>query len=237
MSWLSQKLYYWRRKIFGGFDLDDPRPIAKASPYTYYLPPIDHVAAVASGDLVKLIFRTTIGKHVYEAERMWVEVTNRSGENFEGLLKNEPFDMPHLQFDDPVTFKAFNVIDIDWDNAALESRGLQRGPEQQIWDRCMVDDAILDGSVKVEYIYREAPDMTQENDKYPDSGWRIRGDVRSMTDEQYENGTASYVALGVVLNKDDSWIHLMDEPVGTAYLRNWDTGLFEATEFTTEPEP
>ena len=74
--------------------------------------------------------------------------------------------------------------------------------------------------------------MTRESDKYPDSGWRIRGNVDQMTDEQYENGTASYIALGKVLNEDDSWLHLIESSVGTTYLKNKETGVFEATEFT-----
>jgi hypothetical protein len=34
------------------------------------------------------------------------------------------------------------------------------------------------------------------------------------------------VALGAVLNRDDSWVHLIDEPVDTAFSRCRETGQF-----------
>ena len=63
--------------------------------------------------------------------------------------------------------------------------------------------------------------------QYPDSGWRIRGDVELMTDAEYDDDDASYIALGKVLNEDDSWIHLIDEPIGSRFFKNKETGKFE----------
>ena len=62
---------------------------------------------------------------------------------------------------------------------------------------------------------------------YPDSGWRIRGDVSLMTDAQCENESADYIALGAVLNADDSWLHLIDSPVGSQFFKNPETDEFE----------
>ncbi len=36
----------------------------------------------------------------------------------------------------------------------------------------------------------------------------------------------SYVALGAVLNRDDSWLAWIDEPVGTTLMRDFDTGRY-----------
>ena len=229
---------YWR-KLFGSYEVDDPRPIAAKAPYTYYLPPNDHIEKLSVGDLVKLSFISKPAGLYYNTERMWVKIKSLQNNLITGVLDNEPLDMPQLSHGDEIQFDGFNIIDIQWTDAEnrTELKDLSKVKEKQRWDRCFVDDCVLYEGIRVQYIYREEPYMTGDNDKYPDSGWRIRGDVYEMTDEQYENGKGSYVALGAVLNKDDSWIHLIDAPFKTAFLKNDETGQFEPTEFTAESEP
>jgi hypothetical protein len=36
----------------------------------------------------------------------------------------------------------------------------------------------------------------------------------------------SYVALGAVLNRDDSWIGWIDAPIGTALMRDFETNKY-----------
>ncbi|MFN7620470.1 MAG: DUF2185 domain-containing protein, partial [bacterium] len=43
---------------------------------------------------------------------------------------------------------------------------------------------------------------------------------------EVEDEGVEYVALGAVLNKDDSWIDLLDAPVGSAFLRDFDTNTW-----------
>ena len=107
----------------------------------------------------------------------------------------------------------------DWLEGTLDS-------QREYWARCMVDQCVLDRELKVGYIYREAPDMTKEGDKFPDSGWRIRGDTRGTLVEQLRSRKAAYVALGAVLNSDDSWLHLIDEPVGARFEKDFEKGVF-----------
>lgn len=72
--------------------------------------------------------------------------------------------------------------------------------------------------------------MAQVDDEYPDSGWRIRGTSEAIEADEAAGRTPQYVALGAVLNEDDSWLSLVDEPVGSAFIRNLSTGYFDACE-------
>ncbi|WP_227339545.1 MULTISPECIES: immunity protein Imm33 domain-containing protein [Sphingopyxis] len=216
------------RGWFGRYAIEDPRPTAAKAPYTFYLPSENELLAVSPGDLVKLIFRSIPDSGEWDAERMWVIVTAAEGARLTGTLDNDPLDMPQLKAGDAVTFDRAHIIDIDWseDRAAPPPTAPER---REYWDRCFVDDQILDGRLKVEFLYREEPDPPREGDKYPDSGWRFRCDTRGLTDAEYDNPSFSYIALGKVLNGDDSWLHLIDAPVGSAFLRDRDTGAFHPT--------
>jgi len=226
---IKKKLYDFRRKCFGTYEVDDIRETAKASPYTFYLPPPARLNAVSIGDSVKIIIRSIPHSNEYDAERVWVDITAINGDDWQGKLANIPFDIPQLKLNEIVAFKSWNVIDTKWKNPEKE-KILPVEESKQIWDRCMVDQEVLDGTARVGYIYREEPDLGGGNDKYPDSGWRIRADVRDLTDEEYENPKPVYIAIGKVLNNDDSWIHLIDSTIGSRFLRDPETEKFEVTD-------
>ncbi len=238
MKWLLIPLYDAYRKHFGAYAVRDPRPNAQEAPYTFYLPPQDHLDAIVAGDIVKLVIESQPASREFDAERMWVQVTDREGSQITGALDNIPLDIPQLTAGTALNFEDYKIIDIDFQDKENRPalKALSKPKQKQYWDRCMVDDCVLDGYVRVGYIYREVPDLTQKGDENPDSGWRIRGDVQQMTDDQYENGVPAYVALGAVLNQDDSWIHLIDSPERSAFLINQDTGEFEPTEFMQDQE-
>ena len=227
---LKNKIYDLRRKFFGTYEIESPITLASENPYTYFLPQKNWLDAIETDDLVKLVF---LGKPVgreWGAERMWVKVTSFNKNSIKGTLENEPSDMPQISKGDKVNFLRSDIIDILFDDRNNERDIPPQNEPKKYWDRCLVDDCILEGNAKVHLIYREEPNLTETDDKFPDSGWRIRGDYRKVSDKDYNARTASYIALGKVLNQDDSWLHLIDEPIGSRYIKNFEKNTFELEE-------
>lgn len=145
---------------------------------------------------------------------MWVTIEEIDGQNISGVLANEP-DEPTttLAKGATVQFTRDHVVDIVWVNP-------ESAPPppvyREYWERCLVDSCVLTGEALVEFIYREEPELAKEDDKYPDSGWRVRGQQGNATDEEMEAREVDYVAIGAVLNRDDSWLPFIDMPPGTA---------------------
>jgi hypothetical protein len=223
---IFQRAYDLRRKIFGSYVIQNPQQTAASAPYTYYLPPQDFLDALAAGDIVKIIIQSIPPSRKYDSERMWVIVTERDGEAFTGVLDNQPFDIPQLTPGDLIPFSRQDIIDIDWDEDALEERSLKAEKKREYWERCKVESVILDAGIPVQYVYREGPDPTKVGGKHPDSGWRIQGNVDLMTQEQYDSPHSVYIAIGKVLNADDSWLHLIDFPVGSRFMKDNKTDEF-----------
>ncbi|CAN5448834.1 DUF2185 domain-containing protein [soil metagenome] len=216
----------WRGR-FGKYTIDDPRPIADGAPYTYFLPSENELLALAPGDQTKIVFRSHPPGRKFDAERMWVTLATVNGDELSGSLDNIPADMPQLRLGDMVSFARSDVISILW-NEDRAVRPPSAPDHREYWDRCLVDACVVDDGVAVHYLYREEPEAPEPDDTYPDSGWRLRGDYRDISEEQLDARETRYLALGVVLNVDDSWLPLIDAPVGSAFLRDWETGKFVA---------
>ncbi|HSF91758.1 MAG TPA: DUF2185 domain-containing protein [Paracoccaceae bacterium] len=199
------------------YELLDPRPIRQENPYTFFVPTEEELAEIRPGQSVKLMFRAIPPSDHYGAERMWVQVTSCDADEFIGTLDNDPTDIPGLKDGDIVQFKRHHIIGVIWDDPKHKTRFAD---DLDRWfARCFVDPAVLEGRARVGLLYREAPEH-RETDKYPDTGWRIRADVDQLSDEEYNDDTVSYVAIGKVLNRDDSFLHLLDSPIGSAFLRH-----------------
>ncbi len=205
-----------------------------AAPYTFFLPHPSLIGAVRVGDLVKLGFEYDPPGEKYEAERMWVEVDRIDGSKYHGELVNQP-DEPtsRIRHGDHLSFAPENILEVflvDQTRLPDVEPDRDRYPEvpeeREYWERCLVDECVLYDSLPVEYIYREEP-KTRREDRYPDSGWRIRGRQGDSSDAEMDDRKPAYVALGAVLNKDDSWLHLIDAPIGSAFMRNFETGSYE----------
>lgn len=212
---LGKSIKDWRSKRFGTWSLDDPRPIAASAPYTFYLPSEGLIRAITPGDMVQAIFRPDPPDREFGAERMWVEVDGVEGDDFVGRLVNTPTDIPQLPLYTQVRVPRTHVIDTEFAKGHTRP---DEPPKRWYWERCMVDACVLDGRSKVDYLYREDDDLGQPDDRHPDSGWRIRGTEEGIAEDERLEKSPKYVAIGPVLNQDDRWLRLIDEPVGSAFI-------------------
>ncbi len=208
------------------YKLLDPRPRKLESPYTFYLPSAEELAEVSPGVIVKLMFSAIPASEKYDAERMWVEVNERQGDQLIGTLDNDPSDIPGLTCGDAVEFELHHIIAVYWEDPNLKARF---SSDFDNWfARCFVDPAVLEGRARVGFLYREDPEH-EEGDKYPDTGWRIRADVMELSDAEYEaydEIVPEYVAIGSVLNRDDSILSVLGAPTGSRFVRDEKTGVF-----------
>jgi hypothetical protein len=85
---LAERWDRWRRRLFGRYSIDDPRPIAEGAPYTFFLPSENELLALSPGDHVKLLFRGNPGGKSFDVERMWVSLTDVNGNSLTGRLDN-----------------------------------------------------------------------------------------------------------------------------------------------------
>ncbi|WP_395611985.1 DUF2185 domain-containing protein [Allosphingosinicella sp.] len=206
------------------YTLDDPRPIAAEAPYTFFLPSPQELSALAPGDLVKLIFRPLQLGDTWDSERMWVMIDAIHDDQMVGRLDNQPDEIPALQLGDIVEFERFQVIAVWWSMDRDEAP--PNAPARRHYlERCLVDRCVIDDGIPVHFLDRDEPRATAE-DAYPDSGWAIRGDYRGLSDAELDAREFCFVSLGLVLNRDDSWLHLIDEPIGSAFIRDWESGRF-----------
>jgi hypothetical protein len=191
----------------------DAEPIARANKYTFYKPAHELIAKVRPGEIVKLIFEfDSDDPAAPRAERMWVKVTQVQPDGFLGELDNDPLYINDLACGDRVAFQSCHIINTehdDHDNLVEKYIG-----------RCLVTKRVLEGEDPPGYLYRE------ESDHEDDSGWRIL--AGNETDEFLDDpANCTFVSLGAVLSANDSFIHLLDAPAGSAFVRDKTSGTFK----------
>ncbi len=197
----------------GSWKLTDSEKLAKENKYTFYKPSRKLTKNLKIGNIVKLIFEfdSSNPKHP-SSERMWVEITEISGEKFKGILDNHPFYLHELYAGDEIVFEHRHIID---HNLELSEPNLV----EKYYDRCFVTNKVLYDNAPINYIYRENPMKKDEERNYVDTGWRILSGDES--DEYIDNPeNISFVALGAVLSKDDSFVDLLNSEIGTSFERN-----------------
>lgn len=194
--------------------LIDPRSTIEECPYTFFVPSDAEKAALESGNLVKLIFES-LDPEEDSIERMWVIFRGRDEHGYFGNLDNEPYDIQGLSAGDMIHFDDFNII------AVWEPKFDTPEDEDRFFARCHVDPRILYDDKRIGRLVRRKPKRQWWWSKprlYPDTGWHIYANDES-TPKRKE---MEYVAIGALLNKDNSFLPLLDAPVGACLVRDGD---------------
>ncbi len=199
--------------ITGSWKLTNAEELARENKYTYYKPGRSLTNQLKVGNIVKVTFefKTSNKTHPF-AESMWIEITDITDGHFTGHLDNSPFYIHDLYAGDLIEFEHKHIIDHDLDVSEpnLVSKYI---------NRCFVTSKVLKDNHEVRYLYREEPLEKDPERHYEDTGWRIlAGDE---TDEYMDNADNIHlVSLGAVLARDDSFIDLLDAPIGSAFEKN-----------------
>lgn len=121
-----------------GWCLEDAEKANREAPDTFWIPPLEKREALQQGDLVKLIFRISVDneEEPVAVERMWVLVRGRVGDQYLGILDNDPYAIDEndkLWSGVELPFLARHVIAIDPGNEDTLARAL--APPSRYWSR------------------------------------------------------------------------------------------------------
>ena len=188
------------------------------SKYTFYKPSQSIVSKLVPGNYCKLIFNFNSDNAEHpSAERMWAIIQKIENGKFIGQLDNVPLYIKDLQAGDFIEFEAKHIIDVD-----IEDN--EPNIVEKYLDRCFATKNIIYKKEKIGYLYREDP-MKGEKNGFKDSGWRfLEGNEGQKYLDNPEN--SQFVSLGLILNIDDSFLDLLEKPIGSAFVRNTKTGNF-----------
>lgn len=200
--------YYGEIKMKQTWHLENVQEIAKEAPYTFYVPSNELINRLQVGHLVKLMFANDTRRETDQsnAERMWVEITKIDGEHYVGVLDNIPYEIQHLKAGDEIHFQAYHIMSVY--NVIDPIPSLAK----DYWDKCWTTFDILDGKASIAYLIRDEPIDEQ------DSGWQILSGDES--DEYLNEDNCACVALGTVLNLDDSFRALLTADIGSSFVKN-----------------
>ena len=193
--------------------LENAAEQAAAHKYTFYKPGAEEIAQIRPGENVKLIFLfDSDDPAAPNAERMWVLVDSIDGAGgFTGRLDNTPRWITDLKPGDFVAFRDVHIITTEHDSPY--------NIVNRYMPRCYVTQRVLRDGSRVGYLYREEPETDT------DSGWRLTAGDESP-EYMGERTNIVFVSLGAVLNRDESFLTLIESPVGSAFARDPQTGRF-----------
>lgn len=195
--------------------LVDPRPIRDENPYTFFVPSDAEKKALKEGDNVKLIFEG-LDPDTGGTERMWVIHTGRDATGWYGKLDNEPYAIAGLSCGDPILFQEYHMVSV------LDVKVDDLSDEDRFFARCHVDPRILEDGAQIAWLERRKPKRNwwwqRSREQFADTGWCIYAEGGKAL----RRARMQHVAIGVLLNRDDSFLPFLDAPPGTRLIREGD---------------
>ena len=121
-----------------GWRLEDGEALHRQAPDTFWIPAAEGRARLHPGDLVKLVFRIALdnSERPFSVERMWVIVRERVGNQYLGILDNNPYALEEndeLWSGVEIAFSPRHIIDIDLPNDASVAKA--RETPRRPWPR------------------------------------------------------------------------------------------------------
>ena len=194
--------------------LDSVIELHKEAPYTFCMPSEYVLNKLVVGDLVKLIFLSDQEHEEYCGERMWVEITNRSGNDLIGTLQNDPIYIKELVYGQEIKFTLEHICDTMYEDPSAINWGFYFD------NKVIVSNDVLERN-EFNFMIRGYPN--EESDS--DTGWSF---FTGFEDEVYNNdlNNFQFISIGKILNIDDSIINLIDREPKCAFERNLETKEF-----------
>jgi hypothetical protein len=121
-----------------GWCLEDGEVLHSEAPETFWIPDLAQRKSLQPGDLAKLVFRISVDNEgePEAVERMWVLVRGRVGEQYFGVLDNDPYaieENDEFWSGIELPFTARHVIDIDPADDATRAKAAE--PPKRAWPR------------------------------------------------------------------------------------------------------
>lgn len=195
-----------------GYILEDIIQQNKKHPRHFMKPSEQEINSLQPGDMVKLIFlfHQTL-ENGCNGERMWVIIDSIKGDNFVGILDNDPCFLTTIKAGDKIEFQARNIAslitpapDVDFEKFAIITK---RAFEKR----------------EINYLIRN-DDLCDEKD----SGWQLfYGDEDDEYMENYEN--AMLISLNQALDFEPLLEYAFIEK-GRSYEYNQERNVFEEAE-------
>jgi hypothetical protein len=189
-------------------ELEDVERAAASSPETFFIPSADIRKSQKVGDAVRLHFLLQdVGPDEPRAERIWVTITQAEDDprKFKGTLQTKPVYFRDMKINDEVSFEPRHI------SQTIIRKGDPRWIDSAEL-KAFVSNMCLEPGNAVHFLYREAPDGSQ------DSGWRMfSGDEP----EGYVDLTSNIrlVDVGFMLDRDPTLLIPLKGGTGAAFER------------------